>query len=199
MLKWIAHTMNGLGYLGVLWLMLLENLVPFIPSEVIMPLAGNAAAQGKMSLLLIVAAGTTGSILGNLPIYFLCRVLGRDRLKSWAERYGTWLTLSAREVEGAREWFGRHGKKAVFLCRMVPGIRPLISIPAGFYRMHFGLYLAYTALGTFLWVAFLGMMGFFLGEHFLLVEHYLGPVAFAVLGILGGTLVFWVVKRRRGG
>jgi membrane protein DedA with SNARE-associated domain len=198
MLHWITHTMNALGYVGVLWLMLLENLLPFIPSEIIMPLAGYSAVQGKMSIFFVVASGTVGSVLGNLPIYFVCRAIGRQRLKNWASRHGRWLMLSGEHVDRAKEWFDRHGKKAVFICRMVPGIRPLISIPAGFYKMRFGLYLAYTTFGTFIWVTVLALLGFVLGENFLLVQHYLGPVAFAVLGVLAAAIVYWVLKHRKG-
>ena len=143
MAEWIKSFMESLGYLGIGLLMFLENIFPPIPSELIMPLAGFTAAQGRLSFWGAVAAGIVGSVLGQLPLYYLGRLAGEEQLKRWADRYGKWLTVSHEEIERAKGWFDHHGGKAVFLCRLIPGIRSLISIPAGMAKMHLLAFLLY--------------------------------------------------------
>ena len=118
------------GVLAVGALMALENVIPPIPSELVMPLAGFTAARGHMSLLLLIVVGTVGSTLGCLFWYGLARAWGRERFLRFVDRWGVWLTLSREEAEAATEWFERHGAPAVFFGRMVPTVRTLISIPA---------------------------------------------------------------------
>lgn len=188
--------MTSLGYPGVALLMFLENVFPPIPSELIMPLAGFTAGTGDLSFVGVVLAGALGSLLGQLPLYYLGRWVGEDKLVAWADRYGKWLTVSGAEVKRADDWFDRHGHKAVFLARLVPGLRSLISIPAGISEMRLDTFLLYSALGTSLWVLLLAALGSVLGENYELVDAYLGPVALIVLGGLIALAVIWVVRRR---
>jgi membrane protein DedA with SNARE-associated domain len=123
--------METLGYAGVAFLMFLENVFPPIPSELIMPLAGFSAARGEMTLWGVIVAGSVGSVLGQYPLYYLGRAVGPERLHRWADRHGKWLTVSGKDIEKAREWLNRRGPIAVLLCRLVPGVRSLISIPRG--------------------------------------------------------------------
>src|SRR5687768_12601891 len=120
--------MPSTGYAGIVFLMCLENVVPPIPSELIMPLAGYLAGSGKLSFIGVVIAGTAGSMLGALPLYYMGRKLGEERLKHLADRYGRWLTVSRKDIERAKGWFDRHGGATVLFCRLIPGIRSLISI-----------------------------------------------------------------------
>src|SRR3546814_5794331 len=129
MFDWIVAAIERTGYLGIALLMLAENLFPPIPSELIMPLAGFTAAQGNLSFPLLVAAGTTGSLLGAVFWYIIGRWLGCDRLKRWADRHGRWMTMSPEDVDKAAEWFGRHAGKAVLFGRLVPAVRTLLSVP----------------------------------------------------------------------
>jgi membrane protein DedA with SNARE-associated domain len=197
MLEWITETMNSLGYVGIVLLMFLENVFPPIPSEIIMPLAGFTATQGRLSFVGVVIAGMLGSVLGALPLYYLGARVGEERLVGWADRHGRWLTVSGQDITRAVAWFNRHGGKAVFFARLVPGVRSLISIPAGIGRMKLPLFLLYSAMGTRLWAAFLAYLGHLLGENYEQVDAYLGPVSYVVLGALAVAFVVWVVQRRR--
>ena len=199
MSDWAAQTLHSLGYPGIVALMCLENVFPPIPSELIMPLAGFLTTQGQFSLPGVILAGMLGSILGALPLYAVGYLQGEDRAKDWADRYGAWLAVSGKDVEWAKNWFDRHGRKAVFFCRLVPGVRSLISIPAGFVRMPLTPFLLYTALGTGLWATLLAFAGRLLGEGYTQVETYLGPVAYGVLGIVVISWIVRVVRRKRTG
>ena len=204
MTDWITSLVESLGYWGVLALMFLENVVPPIPSELIMPLGGFLAGQGRLSLGLVVLAGTAGSVLGALPLYGIGRWIGEARLCRWTQRHGHWLAVSPDDVRRAREWFGRHGGKAVLLGRLVPGVRSLVSIPAGTARMPLLPFIAYTFVGTAVWAGILAWLGTLLGRNYARVENYLGPATYVVFG---GILVAFVVRvvrlrratRQRGG
>jgi membrane protein DedA with SNARE-associated domain len=205
MAEWITQVMTSLGYLGIGLLMFLENLFPPIPSELIMPLAGFTAHQCKvgaipspcMQLIPAVAAGVIGTLLGALPWYYIGKYLGEDHLKNWITRYGKWLGISAEEIDKAQRWFYRHGTKAVFWGRLIPGIRTLISLPAGFSEMRFGQFLLYSALGTLAWTLLLTYAGYLLGKNYELVDEYLGPVSKIVLAILLVAFIVWLVRHRK--
>lgn len=196
MLEWIQNTMSTLGYPGVALLMFLENLFPPIPSELIMPLAGFTAGRGELSFVGVVVAGAVGSLAGQLPLYYIGRFFGEDKLVRWADRYGRWLTVSGDDVKKADDWFDKHGTKAVFFARLVPGLRSLISVPAGMSEMPMPKFLLYSALGTTLWVVILTVLGALLGQNYNAVDTYLGPVALVVVGGLTVLAVVWIVRRR---
>lgn len=191
MFDWIVGFMEATGYLGILLLMLAENVFPPIPSELIMPLAGFAAAQGKLALVPVVLAGSAGSLLGAVFWYELGRRVGGDRLKRFAARHGRWLTLSPDEIDHAEAWFRRHGTSAVLLGRLVPAVRTLISVPAGITCMPRPAFLAWTALGTASWTALLVGAGYLLQNQYTRVADYLNPVSNVVVGLL----VLWYAYR----
>ncbi len=197
MAEWITQIMTSMGYWGIGILMFLENLFPPIPSELIMPLAGFTIGQGKMAFVPAVAAGVIGTMLGALPWYYIGSYLGETRLKNWLDRYGKWLGISGEEIDKAQRWFYRHGTKAVFFGRLVPGVRTLISVPAGFSRMRFGKFLVYSTLGTLAWVLLLTFAGYLLGDNYELVEEYLGPVSKVVLGLILVAGIAWLVRHRQ--
>ena len=184
-----------MGYLGIALLMFLENLFPPIPSELIMPLAGFTASKGDMDLTLAIAAGTIGTILGALPWYYAGKLLSEERLKHLADKYGKWITVSGADIDKANRWFNRHGNKAVFLCRLVPGVRTLISLPAGINNMALIPFLVYSTIGTILWVSFLTFAGYKLGENYALVDDYLAPVSKIVAVTIVIGFILWVVKK----
>jgi len=161
-----------------------------------MPLAGYMAAQGKLSLLGIILAGMAGSVLGALPLYYMGRKLGEDRLKEFADKHGRWLTLSRKDIERAKGWFDRHGGAAMFFCRLIPGVRSLISIPAGIARMKILPFLAYTAAGTGIWAALLAYLGYFLGTEYTQVAEYLDPISWIVLGAVGVLYFVRVIEHK---
>jgi membrane protein DedA with SNARE-associated domain len=191
MATWIIETIYWAGYTGIMMLVFVENVFPPIPSEVIMPLAGYMAAEGRLSLLGIVVAGTAGSVLGALPLYYLGRAIGEERLKKLADRYGRWLTVSSKDIDRALNWFHRHGTVAVLICRLIPGIRSLISLPAGIKKMNVGVFLVYSAIGTGLWTALLAYAGYLVGENFEEVGDYLDLVSYVVIV---GILVMYVIR-----
>ena len=197
MVEWMQHLMENLGYLGIFLLMVLENLFPPIPSELIMPSAGFTAARGKLSLWGVVLAGTLGSVVGTLPLYFIGRAFGEARLMAWADRHGKWLTQSGKDIKKADEWFDRHGSKAVLFGRMVPGIRSLLSLPAGMSHMPLPKFLIYSAIGSALWSLALAYAGYALGENYDRVEQYVGPASKVILGLLVVGAVAWFLKRKR--
>lgn len=197
MTDWIQNLMDSMGYLGILLLMVLENIFPPIPSELIMPSAGFAAARGDMSLGMVVLMGTLGSVLGTLPLYYLGKAFGEDKLVAWADKHGKWLTLSGKDIKKADDWFDRHGSKAVLFGRMVPGIRSLLSLPAGMSEMPLPKFLIYSAIGSALWSAALAYAGYALGENYDRVEQYVGPASKVILGLLVVGAVAWFLKRKR--
>lgn len=197
MVEWIIRTMESLGYLGIGLLMFLENLFPPIPSELIMPLAGFTVAKGNMQMVPAIAAGVIGTVIGAFPWYYAGMVLGEKRLMDLADKYGKWLTISSRDIEKAIAWFNQYGGRAVFICRLVPGVRTLISLPAGISRMNFGMFLLYSTLGTIIWTSLLTYAGFLLGDNYDRVDEYLGPVSKIVLLTLVVAFGVWVWRRKQ--
>ena len=184
MANWVISTIQTTGFWGIIFLMFLENVFPPIPSEVIMPLAGFMVAEGKQNLISVIIAGTAGSVLGALPLYYAGSFLGEERLKVCADKHGRWLTVSRDELEKAKRWFDQHGRLAVLVCRLVPGIRSLISIPAGAAKMNLASFLLYTAIGAAIWTGLLAYAGYILGAKFEKVGEYLNPASYMVLAAI---------------
>lgn len=192
MANWIIETVTAGGYLGVFMLMLLENIFPPIPSELILPFAGFAVASGQLGLAGVLAAATAGAMLGALPWYFAGVWLGQGRLKALAARAGRWLCVSPRDIDDATAWFRRFGAWAVLLGRLVPGIRTVISVPAGIARMPFGLFMLVSTLGTLAWNGLLLAAGLALHDNYAAVEGWVDPVSKAVLALSLATYVWRV-------
>jgi membrane protein DedA with SNARE-associated domain len=198
MSDWIENTIRSMRHLGVLLLTFLENVFPPIPSELVMPLAGYVSAQEQgMNVWLVIAAGTAGSVAGAVVLYYVGHFLGGDRLRRWLSRHGHWLMLAESDLDNAQQWFKRHGTKTVFFARMVPGVRSLISVPAGICGMAMPQYLIWTAAGSLIWVGGLTWAGRALGERYDQVERFVGPITYVVLGGLFLWYVFFVWRRKR--
>ncbi|WP_205480993.1 VTT domain-containing protein [Sphingomonas arenae] len=181
MADWVIRLIEQSGYLGVAFLMFLETVFPPIPSEVIMPVAGVAASQGRMSLGWVIASGTAGAMLGNIVWYLAARALGIIRLRPFIDKHGRWLTMSWRDVERAEHWFRLHGTFFVFLGRMLPTVRSLVSVPAGLLKMRFKSFFIASTIGTAGWTAMLATAGYQLRENFGDVDRFVGPVSNAVI------------------
>lgn len=197
MASWVMRMIHSAGSPAIALLMFIENVFPPIPSELIMPLAGYMVTRDQLSMVAIIAAGTIGSVLGALPLYYLGRKVGEERMKKMAERHGRWVTVSPDEIDRAKGWFDRHGGMAVLFCRLIPGVRSLISIPAGIGRMNLASFLAYTTIGSAIWTGLLAWLGYALGSNFEKVGEYLDPVSWVVLGGLLAMYV-WRVVRHKG-
>lgn len=193
--EWILMVMDKLGLVGVALMMFLENVFPPIPSELIMPAAGFAAAIGELSLISVIIAGTIGSVLGALPLYYLGSRLDETRLIRLTERYGKYLLITPKDIISAQAWFDRHGKTVVFFGRMIPAIRSLISIPAGMARMSLLPFLMLTAMGSMMWSTLLAYAGFVLGANYEKVGIYIESVSHYVVLLM--VLIFSYLLYRR--
>jgi membrane protein DedA with SNARE-associated domain len=191
MIDWITGLMNTLGYAGIALLMFLENIFPPVPSEIVMPLAGFTAAQGGLSLVGVILAGAAGSLAGALAWYYAGKIYGAERMRDFADRYGCWITVSPEDIDRATNWFNRHGRSAVLIGRLVPGVRTLISVPAGISGMGLFPFLLYSTIGTVGWTALLAICGYILRGQWSAVESYISPVS----TILFAALALWFVIR----
>ena len=196
MLEFITNTISSLGYIGIAFLMALENIIPPIPSELIMPLAGFTVNQGEMNFVLVVVAGTIGSIIGTMPWYFLGKSWGLKRTIEIVDRYGKWLALSGKDVEKANNWFNRRGNTAIAFGRLIPGIRTYISLPAGISKIPLLPFLFYSTLGSIFWVTLLTGAGYILGANYELVGEYMKPLSIFVLIAAISTVIYWILKRK---
>jgi membrane protein DedA with SNARE-associated domain len=197
MFEWISGVMESANWAGIAFLMFLENVFPPIPSEIIMPLAGYLASQGKMSIVAVVIAGTVGSVLGSLPLYFAGRKLGHDGARKWAEKHGKWLTVSPEDIDKSREWMDKHGAFALCLGRLVPGVRSLIALPAGVDEINPAVFIGYTALGSAIWSGLLAGAGYGLGANFKNVDKWLSPLSYVVLALAVALYIYRFVKQSR--
>lgn len=188
----VADLMTGLGEVGVGVLTLAETVFPPIPSEVVLPLAGYLSARGDLALVWVLVAATLGSVLGALGLYRAGAVLGYERATRLLARLPL---LDRDDVDSAADWFHRHGPSAVLLGRLVPGVRSLISLPAGAERMPLGRFTLLTTLGSLVWNAVLVLAGAALGTQYELVERYAGWLNTAVYAA-AAALVAWLVVRR---
>jgi membrane protein DedA with SNARE-associated domain len=181
MFEWILHIIESGGYAGIFLLMILENLFPPIPSELVIPLAGFAAAKGELNIIGVFIATCLGSLVGCIPWYILGRLYGTARLKRLSFKYGRALTLSADDVDGAQVWFKKHGHLAVFFGRLVPAVRTLISVPAGIARMPFGIFMLYSFLGIIIWTCTLLFFGYVLESQYATLSIYIDFVSNAII------------------
>ncbi|HEX2171877.1 MAG TPA: DedA family protein [Dehalococcoidia bacterium] len=193
--EWVTRIVESLGYLGVGILTILEHLFPPIPSELILPLAGFLSGQGRFQLPIVIAVAATGSLIGSLILYSLGRFIGQDRVKSFVRDHGKWLLMDEEDFDKARDWFDKHGNKAVFLGRFVPGIRSIISVPAGIDKMSVPAFIVFTALGSALWDGGLVLLGWWLGSNWQAVEKYGQYLEYGGLVLIAGALAWWVKGR----
>lgn len=169
------------GYLGIALLMALENIIPPIPSEVIMGLGGMAVARGQMAMVPLVVAGTVGSTAGNYVWYYLGRHIGYARFRPFVDRHGRWLTMEWEDVEALHRFFVRRGGGVVFVFRFMPTFRTIVSLPAGITGMPVGRFLVWTFAGSLIWNTILAAAGVYLGSRFAELDRYVGPLAIAVM------------------
>ncbi|MEO3829621.1 DedA family protein [Actinomadura sp. B10D3] len=189
---WATDLMDELGAPGAGLAIALENLFPPLPSEVILPLAGFAAAQGRMSLVAAIVWTTMGSVAGALALYGIGTLIGRDRIRALVARLPL---VKLADLDRTEAWFARHGARAVFLGRMVPIFRSLISIPAGVERMRMTVFLLYTTLGSLLWNTGFVLAGYGLGDNWRTVEEYVGVYSKGVVAVVGAAVLVFVAVR----
>lgn len=199
MVDWAVRVLETVGAPGVGLMTAVETIFPPVPSEIVLPLAGYTASQGHYGLISAIAWATAGSLVGALTLYGLGARSGRDRICATVDRIPL---LHARDVERAIEWFSRHSRSAVFLGRLVPGVRSFISIPAGLDRMPLIQFSLYTTAGSLVWNTALIGAGYELGVQWHHVEDYVGDIAnllYIALGVVLIPFVFRRVRRRYSG
>lgn len=185
------------GYWGVFLLMVLENVIPPVPSEMIMSVAGIAAARGRMDFVALVLVGTAGTVLGNLFWFEIGRRVGYRRLEPWVTRWSRWLTVEWADVERLEGYFARHGGKTVFVFRFMPFGRTMISLPAGLMGMPLGRFLLFTTAGSAVWNVFLVGVGYWLGTNFEAIDQWITPVVTVVVAVLVGWYLWRVLTWKR--
>ncbi|MFD2474907.1 DedA family protein [Amycolatopsis silviterrae] len=191
---WAVGLMDSLGGVGAAIVVGLDNLFPPIPSELVLPLAGFSASRGTFSLAGALFWTTLGSLAGAVLVYWLGALLGRDRCRALLSRLPL---MNAADFDRTEAWFTRHGGKAVFLGRMVPIFRSLISLPAGVERMPFGRFLLLTTAGSLLWNTAFVVAGYLLGESWSLVDRYASVFQYAVLAAVAIAVGLFVAVRVR--
>lgn len=188
------------GYFGIFLLMALENIVPPVPSEVIMGLGGMAVARGDMAMIPLILWGTLGTTVGNYFWYYIGRHIGYERFRPFVDRHGRWLTMEWEDVERLHRFFVKHGQWVVFVFRFMPAFRTIISLPAGMTRMPLWRFLVWTFAGSTIWNAILAYAGLLLGSRFEVLDRYVGPAAAALTVMIVIGYVWRVVtwKPRAG-
>jgi membrane protein DedA with SNARE-associated domain len=195
LVAWATEIIYAIGYFGVALLIAVEQVFPPIPSEVLLPLSGSLSATGRLNLALVIAAATVGSCLGAAILYGIGRFGGEQRIGPWLDRHGKWMLLSRADLHSSRSWFARHGTWAVLVARLIPGMRSLVSVPAGLAHMPFARFMVLTAIGSGIWNAGLVGAGYFLGQNWDQVEHWLAPLS-PIIYLTMITVVSLFVARR---
>jgi len=192
---WATAIVERLGPVGVAAMVTLENLFPPIPSELILPLAGFVSATDGASLPMMISAAMIGSLAGALILYGLAAAFGPVRLRGLVRRHGRWLGLTEEDLDRSEKWFDQRSARAVLICRCIPLMRSLISIPAGLRRMPLLSFVLYTLAGSLIWNVALVMAGYLLGENWEAAGEPVELLQMAVLALIA-VAMGWFAWRR---
>ena len=189
-----VETNSTIAYLTICLAMFLENIVPPIPSEIIMPLGGFFVFKQKLNFYILVFWGLFGTILGSLPWYYLGRLVNEKKLSKFLDKRGKYLGITSNDLAKSKRWFDKYGVSLVFWGRLVPGIRTLISVPAGMELMPLRKFLIWTTLGSLIWIALLTYAGYVLGENYQIIETFLVKIKYVVKPMLIIIFVYFLIK-----
>ncbi|QIX85905.1 DedA family protein [Campylobacter ureolyticus] len=194
-ITFIVNLVESWGYLGIFCMMFLESSFFPFPSEVAMIPAGYLVFQGKMNIFLAFFAGTFGSLMGAIFNYYLCYFFGRSLI----EKYGKYVGIDDEKMQKFESFFKRHGEISTFNCRLIPGIRQYISLPAGLARMNIFRFSLFTTLGAGIWVAVLLGLGYFLGQNETVLKEKLHIITIILLLFVVLTFIvhFYFYKKRK--
>ena len=194
---WVQDVIERLGAIGVALLVILENVFPPIPSEIVLPFAGFVAQRGDGSVVVMIVAATVGAVVGALILYYVAALIGPARLGVFIAKFGRWFGVKPADLARAEQWFDRHAVAAVLLGRCVPLIRSVVSVPAGFRRMPLVPFIVCTALGSAVWNTALIGAGAALGNQWENVEPYVAILQWLVLAAIALFLMWFVYGKIR--
>lgn len=198
--SWITSVMEQFGYFGIALLILVENVFPPIPSEVILTFGGFMTTKSELSIFGVVVASTIGSVGGAVILYWIGRILNVERLERIIEKWGKYLRLTKEDVRKADAWFDKYGPWTVFFCRFIPLIRSLISIPAGMSGINQWLFLVLTTLGTLIWNLVLVLVGAKVGNNWHQIVNYMdvySNIMYVVIAVSAVIFIIWFIKRKK--
>ncbi len=183
-----------IAYFAISLAMFLENLIPPIPSEIIMPLGGFFVYKGDLNFYILVIFGLIGTVIGALPWYFLGRLMNEKKLSNFIDRKGKFIGISLKDLDKSRLWFDKYGVALVFWGRLIPGIRTLISVPAGVELMPLNKFLIWTSLGSLIWVIFLTSAGYLFGENYEIIGQYIDNFKVVLKPIFAILILFLLIR-----
>ena len=202
MQQFILHIIEQFGYFGVFFLILIENVFPPIPSEVILLFSGFFSTYTNLNVLYMIVASTLGSFLGAIILYYIGKIFNKERLKKIVKgKLGKILFLKEKDIDKADEWFDNKGNKSVFFCRFVPIVRSLISIPAGMSEMLMVKFIIYTVCGSMIWNTVLICLGYKLGDNWeyvlTILDNYQLIVIVILIIVFGYVIIKFYRKKRK--
>ena len=189
-----VETNSTMAYLAIFLAMFLENIIPPIPSEIIMPLGGFFVYQQKLNFYILIFWGLFGTILGSLPWYYLGKLVNQKRISTFLDKRGKYFGISSNDLAKSKKWFDKYGVSLIFWGRLIPGIRTLISVPAGIELMPLRKFLIWTTFGSLIWVALLTYAGYLFGENYSTIETYLDQIKYIVKPILILIIFYFLSK-----
>lgn len=189
------NLVSDLGYPGIILAMAAENIFPPIPSEAIMPMAGYLTTTGRFNLWLAIFAGVLGSLIGAMVLYYVGIWAGNLAFRKFLDRYGRFFMTTSKDLETAERWFERYGERSVLLCRMIPIVRSIVSVPAGFTKMPLKKFMIFTTIGITAWTTFLTVVGVVLGENWERIGPIMKRFDFLVIGVLSGLILYYVFRK----
>ena len=189
-----VETNPYIAYLVISFAMFLENLIPPIPSEIIMPLGGFFVYTGDLNFYILIVSGLIGTVVGALPWYFLGKLLNEKKLSNFIDRKGKFVGISLKDLDKSRLWFEKYGVLLVFWGRLIPGIRTLISVPAGIELMPINKFLIWTSLGSLIWVIFLTSAGYLFGENYEIIGLYIDNFKVILKPIFVILILFFLIR-----
>ncbi|MEC0301736.1 DedA family protein [Terribacillus saccharophilus] len=198
---WMNELMAAYGYPAIALLMMIEIIVPPLPSEVTLLFGGFLAATTNLNTIFVILSATLGALIGTSILYWIGTLFDIDKLSNWIDKQPKWMRLNSAHLHKAAAWFEKYDVWAVFICRFIPLVRSLISIPAGMAKMNFGVFLLFSFIGTLIWNSIVVMMGVWVGASWTQMEAYLDYYKYGVLGLIIiaiiGVVVWKLGKRKK--
>lgn len=193
--NFIIEIMNSYGYIGICLLILIENLFPPIPSELVLTFGGFMTIDSNITIVGVIISSTLGSLLGATILYYVGKILNKERLiKIVKSKYGKLLRIKPKDIESADDWFDTKGNKTVFFCRFIPVVRSLISVPAGMSEMPLLKFMIYTTLGSSIWNTALVCVGTFAGNKKDYILQIIDNISYVVLFIIVTLCIILIYK-----